>query len=580
MIKGDDSCLWLLGPAAAAALLRFAFKAAQAYHTAALGAQMERLIRADLLTCLCRGGPLCGVSSPSLPAVLSAGVDQTIPYFSHYLQAVRTAMVIPAVLFAAVLCASPMQALMLLVLSPLVPVFMLLIARGTAKINRRQWLTIRRLSLRFQEALQNLSLIRIFNLEQREYQKLKFCGRRWCTETIEVLKIAFLSALALDFLSTAGIAFCAVTLGFAIYDGGFDYGRALFVLLCVPEFFLPLRLLGKNYHARLNALGAASQMLELKNTPPLPRGGPLRPKLSACTIRLDQATVRYPDGRYGIRGLSLEIAPRKITVLSGPSGCGKTTILNALCCFVPLSSGEIYLGDQALRHCSRAWIRSRICYIPQNPRLFFGTLRNNLKCGREDLDDHQLEEALRHTGAAALLSRFRDGLSHHCGSGGTGGSGLSGGEVRLIALTRALLLDRPILLLDEPTSSLDHESEELVLRALKELARDRTVIISAHRSSLIALADRVIRLGNTGLPTKASVKEGATKKPAVKEGTAEKTSGKEVAAKAPEEAVQQKKPAFLVTGLEQDPKKEEQEEEQEKGLAAEKTAAQQEEAGR
>lgn len=497
MIRGDDSCLWLLGWALPAAVLRFLLKTLRARSTAALSARMERLIRADLLTCLCRSGPLAQVRTPSLPAVLSAGVEQTVPYFSHYLEAVRTALAVPAVLLGAVLCASPLQALVLLLLSPLVPVFMILIARGTEKVNRRQWLTIRRLSLRFQEALLNLSLIKIFNLEQREYRKLKFCGRRWCTETIQVLKIAFLSALALEFLSTAGIAFCAVTLGFAIYDHGFDYGRALFVLLCVPEFFLPLRRLGQNYHARLNALGAVSQMLELKNTPPLPRGGSLRPELRGMPLRLVHAAVCYPGGRYGIRDLSFEIPPGKITVLAGPSGCGKTTVLNALCCFVPLCAGEIFAGTQAFRECSSAWIRSQISYIPQNPRLFFGTLRDNLKCGREDLTDRRLEEALERTGAAALLSRFRDGLSHHTGSGG---SRLSGGEVRLTALTRALLQDRPLLLLDEPTASLDRESEALFLRALLKIAAGRTVIICAHRSSLITLGDQVIRLGEEQVP--------------------------------------------------------------------------------
>lgn len=511
-----------LAPYALLPLLgRFCMRLGIAKVIAKISYAIEGAVREELVNKLVRVGPLSFAIKSSLSTLFVDALDDIMPYFSSFLVTLRYAMIIPVVCLVAVALFSPWSALILLAMAPLIPFFMIVIGKGAERLNQRQWKQITRLAVRFQEALDKLSLIKLFNIERSEIEKIARLTKRWRIETMQVLRIAFLSALVLEFFATCGIALCAITLGFAVYEHGFDYTKALFVLLLAPEFFLPLRQLGFTYHARMRALGAMSSLMELlqerdifpkayhvsahsitKSSPDTSNQEAIADSTSATsvsersawmqgpfTIEFNNVSATYPNGRMGLSNFSCKFKPGVISALVGPSGAGKSTILQSIAGFTNVSSGEVIINGHSCSRDDLIALMSKISYIPQLPNLFYGTLRDNLKLGAPEASDAELIAALHKVGAHELLERFVDGLDHHVGDQNRG---ISGGETRLIALARAMLHDSAILLLDEPTASLDRDSENRFLEALKTLGKDKTVIVVAHRKELIAFADEVI----------------------------------------------------------------------------------------
>ena len=505
VLTHDSTTLYLapyaLGPIIGRLLTRLAI----ARLIAHISYVLEGTIRSELMRKLLAVGPLSLTVKSSLNTLMVDALDDILPYFTSFLITLRYAMIIPVVCLVAVALVSPWSALILFCMAPLIPFFMIMIGKGAERLNQRQWRQISRMALRFHEALSKLTLVKLFNLERAEIVKIARLTKRWRVETMQVLRIAFLSALVLEFFATCGIALCAITLGFAVYERNFDYTAALFVLLLAPEFFLPLRQMGLTYHARMRALGAMSGLIDFLNEPEHFPATASQATASAAagaaaapewlrgpfTLELKDVTALYPNGRAGVTGFSAVFKPGTVTALVGPSGVGKSTVLQTLAGFTALKSGAVVVNGH---ECSPADLRAlmaSVAYIPQLPNLFYGTLRANLKLGAPDATDEELKAALAQVGAGELLTRFGDGLDHHIGENNRG---ISGGETRLIALARALVRKCPIILLDEPTASLDRASENAFLQGLTTLGHDKTVVMVAHRSELIAFADAIITL--------------------------------------------------------------------------------------
>ena len=565
VLSQDSSQLYLAPYALGPIVGRLVARLAIARVIAHISYVVEGKIRSELMAKLISVGPLSLTVKSSLNTLLVDALDDIMPYFTSFLTTLRYAMIIPVVCLVAVALVSPWSAFILFCMAPLIPFFMIMIGKGAERLNQRQWRQISRLALRFHEALSKLTLVKLFNLERTEIVTIARMTKRWRVETMQVLRIAFLSALVLEFFATCGIALCAITLGFAVYEHGFDYTKALFVLLLAPEFFLPLRQMGLTYHARMRALGAMSSLIELlreRDLFPEPRLTGLEPALAApaapapaatsvapaeladaaaqtdaaaaaaqtataaqadawlqapFVIELNQVSACYPNGRVGITDFSACIRPNEVTALIGPSGAGKSTILQTIAGFTELTSGELRVNGHVCSHDDLLRLMPQIAYIPQLPNLFYGTLRDNLKLGAPDATDDELKQALEQVGAGELLVRFVDGLDHRVGEQNRG---ISGGETRLIALARALIRKSSILLLDEPTASLDRDSENRFLQALSTLAHDKTVLMVAHRAELKAFAQQLIEV----TPVKAEVAAEAAESTAQAESAAQAVS--------------------------------------------------------
>lgn len=470
------------------AAARFALAVWQRHVTFEAGAQISDRVRDALERRMCRLGPQWAArqSGGDLVTRLVDGVDALVPYYSAYLPQTALAALVPAVILLATLGADPWSSLVLLATAPLVPLFMVLAGHAAERASQRRWKQLRRMGAHFMDALSGLATLRLFRAVSRERELLAATGEAYRRETMAVLRVAFLSALVLEFFATVSIAVLAVLIGFRLLWGHLGFGQGLFVLLLAPEFFLPLRALGAQRHRRMDAAAAAVDLVELLDAPPIDgEAEPPRVAIAAPRVRLafERVCFGYDAGRPVLRELDLDVPAGGALTLLGASGGGKSTLLALLMGFAQPQSGRILVNGQDLATLDlEAW-RRHVAWVPQRAHVFHGSLRDNLLLAAPHADRLTLERAVQAAALGPVVARLPQGLDTPLGERG---HGLSGGERQRLALARAWLRDAPLLLLDEPMQHLDSATAAAVEGALRRLAQGRTVIRVAHRLDAIA----------------------------------------------------------------------------------------------
>lgn len=458
------------------------------------GAGVRQSVRAELAEKLFALGPvrLGGEQAGALSALLVDGIEALESYYTRFLPAMRNAVLIPLALLAVVMPLDGVSGLILLLTAPLIPLFMALIGSGAERLNRRQWAKLARMGAHFLEMVQGLTILKLFNASKREAETVARIADEYRLATMAVLRVAFLSALALEFFATLGIALVAVLIGFRLLAGEIGFERGLFILLLAPEFYGPLRTLGTQYHARMEALGTAGTLAELLARPlPSPATATAIAPTTAPEIVFRAVRHDYGGGRVGLDGAEFTLEAGRITALIGPSGAGKSTAVNLLLGFAAPTDGEILIDGTPLSGFDPQEWRRRIAWVPQRPHLFQGSIADNIRLGHPEADEAAVIAAAQAVGADRFIAALPEAYDTRLGEDG---AGLSGGQARLVALARAALRDAPLLILDEPSASLDVESEAALTQALPALARGRTVLVIAHRPATIAAADRIVRL--------------------------------------------------------------------------------------
>ncbi len=465
--------------------------------------RIKHNLRQQLYHKIQRLGPLylSDERSGEIATTLTDGVEALENYYARYLPAMSLAAWIPLSILAFVLPIDWKSALVFVVTAPLIPLFMVFIGRGAEKLNQQQWRKLTRLGGHFLDVIQGLSTLRLFNASRREAKVIERVSEDYRQSTMKVLRLAFLSSLALEFLATVSIALVAVTVGFRLLYGEMDFLYGFFVLLLAPEFYLPLRSLGTHYHARMEAIGASEKIVQILNQPnPIWKQGQRQLEDELFSIELKGVHVDYAS-RKALQGLDLIIQPGERLALVGPSGAGKTTLVNLLLGFVQPSTGQLLINGMDLSQYDVESWRRQIAWVPQKPRLFHGSVAHNLMLGLDDVETTQIWQALEMAQADQFVLQLPQGLDTLVGEGG---QGISGGQLQRLALARALLRNAKILILDEPTAHLDQDNEKLIRQAMQSLPRDMTVISIAHRLNTIQDSDRiavlnegkVVQLGN------------------------------------------------------------------------------------
>src|SRR5690606_25261374 len=345
-----------------------------------------------------------------------------------------------------------------------------------------------------------LPTLKIFGRAKAQAAKIREVTDRHRRATMSTLRVAFLSALGLERLSSLSVALVAVSIGLRLVEGEMALETALLVLIHAPEAYLPLRAVGAQYHASVEGVTAAARIFEVVETP-APAAGTRTdvPNLAHATLRLDRVTVAYEGRDAPARdGFTLTVHPGETVALTGPSGAGKSTVLAVLLGFVRPEYGRVMADWDDLADLDPDAWRAQIAWVPQRPHLFAGTVAANIRLGRPDASDAEVRAAAEAAHAREFIEALPQGFDTPLGERGLG---LSAGQRQRIALARAFLRDAPLLLLDEPTSNLDAESEAAVVDAVSRLAATRTVLLVAHRPALIALADRTVSLEPAGVPT-------------------------------------------------------------------------------
>ncbi|RFU82531.1 thiol reductant ABC exporter subunit CydD [Streptomyces triticagri] len=469
------------------------------------GAAVKSELRGRLVQRAAELGPgwLSGQRTGSLVSLATRGIDALDDYFSRYLPQLGLAVVVPVAVLARIVTEDWVSAAIIVGTLPLIPVFMVLIGWATQSRMDRQWRLLSRLSGHFLDVVSGLPTLKVFGRAKAQAEAIRRITGEYRRATMRTLRIAFLSSFALELLSTLSVALVAVTIGMRLVHGEMDLYIGLLVLVLAPEAYLPIRQVGAQYHAAAEGLAAAEEIFQVLETP-VPGDGRL--PIPEGALSLEDVTVRYP-GRQGpaVSGVSFTVEPGETVALVGPSGAGKSTLLSALLGFVRPTEGRIRIGGTDLADLSRTAWHERIAWVPQLPHVYAGTIAENVRLARPDASDDAVREALRDAGALGFVDALPRGTATTLGEGGVG---LSAGQRQRLALARAFLADRPILLLDEPTAGLDGATEAEITATVRRLAAGRTVLLVVHRPALLSVADRVVRIEEPARATVPSQPDG------------------------------------------------------------------------
>lgn len=478
---------WLLAGALVALIVRSASSWGMETLAARGAVRVKGQLRAAALDAIDRRSPEWLAVRPDVgPATaLGQGLDALDGYFSGYVpQLILTACATPFLVLT-VLLADPLSGVTVLIVFPVIPLFMILIGLATRTVQERQWSQLERLSRSFLDVVEGLTTLKIFRREQRQIDRIAREAGEYRSRTMQVLRVTFLSGFVLDLAGTFSIALVAVTVGTRLVSGEFSLALGLFVLLLLPEVFIPIRQVGAAFHASTEGLAAAERVFDL-----IEDDGDRAPatasdtEVSSRLVSSDDGSLEFAgvavhrDGRAIVGPMSFAVRPGELVALAGPSGAGKSSLVSALLGFTEISAGTI--GRPA-----------GISWTGQRAGLLQGSIAANVALGSGEPDLPLVRRALDAAG-------FPEADPNQ--ELGTAGAGLSGGQAQRVAVARCLYrawaTHAAALVFDEPSSALDAQSEAIVCAALRsEAEAGRAVLVVSHRPQVLAAADRVIEIG-------------------------------------------------------------------------------------
>ena len=420
--------------------------------------------------------------------LLTDGLEQVDAYVARYIPQILYAIMIPLIMGIAIVDALPIIGIILVVTVPLIPFFMILIGKQADRLNKEQWERMSFLSGHFLDVLQGITTLKLFGRAKDQIKVIGRLSEEFKDSTLKVLRVAFLSALVLELVSTISTALIAVYLGLTLLDGEIAFFPAFFILLLAPEFYTPFRQLGAAFHTGMAGKTSILKYEDFMNREPsLPVGGTIRLDGSVECIEIKDLTFTYKNSDNGVRHITLEAKRNAPIMLVGESGAGKSTIAHIVGGFLQAPRGTVTVDGHDICDLNIDWWRQQITYVSQHPHIMKGTLREVLSFGM-DVSDKEILDACKEVQLLDVISRHADGLDAVIGEGGLG---LSGGERQRVALARAFLRKGQVLILDEVTAHLDVKTESIISTAIQQLMKDKIVIIIGHRLQTMHWASKL-----------------------------------------------------------------------------------------
>ncbi|MGX5914651.1 thiol reductant ABC exporter subunit CydD [Aliidiomarina sp. Khilg15.8] len=439
-------------------------------------------------------GQASGEDRASVANTINEPIQSLSAYYARFQVQMWIALMVPLFIILVVAALDWIAALFLFFAAPIIPLFMALVGMGAESLNRRHLATTQRLSGLFVDRVRNLTNLRLFNATTRATTDIAQASDECRRANMATLRVAFLSSAVLEFFAAVAIAAVAIYVGFSLL-GYFTFGPAaqmtlfsgLAVLLLAPEFFQPLRTLSQFYHDRAAAL-AAAELLARHSA--LPIAQPVQPGAAAKRgVDCNNLHFSHPGRPVIFNGWSGHFQEGEISLLHGPSGAGKSTLLQLITGVLPLQGGDIRIFGELPA-------TQAVAYLAQRPHFAHGSVADNLRLVVPDCGEDALWRALDKVGLTPRIASLPEGLATPLGDQG---AGLSGGELRRLALARVWLSPTPLVVLDEPTASLDDLSAHFVREAIVQLkAAGHTVIVSSHDALLVPIADMQIELPSQG----------------------------------------------------------------------------------
>ena len=456
--------------------------------------RIKSIIRKEAFSHTLALGPVHARSEKTggLINLLTEGTEKLDDYFTLYVPALVHIAILPMVIILFVFYFDWPSAIILLLTGPLIVFFMWLIGTYARKISDDQWQSFNRLSARFLDSIQGLKTLKLFGVSENESEQIASSSNQFRIITMRVLRVAFLSGMVLELAASISIAMVALQVGIRLIEGMMVFQPALFVLLLAPEFYLPFRALGQHHHAGMEGSAAASELFSLMNRPAnVSAGKSGTPDTGKSPeIICQNLHFAYPGQTdHAIKDLSCTLEPGKMTAIVGPSGSGKTTFIHLLLAYIRPGSGTIHVNGTALHDIDPDAWRQHVAYVSQHPHFFNGSVLENLLQARPHATMDEVLDATVQAGADQFIREMPHGYHTILADNA---SRLSGGERQRLALARALLRKSGLLILDEPTSYLDPESEQKIAGANLKAMSNRTTIVIAHRLKTVRNADNIL----------------------------------------------------------------------------------------
>lgn len=459
------------------------------------GATLRRHLREQVMHKLAQIGPMTIQQRPagSWATIMLEQVENIHNFYARYLPQQFLSLIVPIAILCAVFPFNWTAGVILFATLPLLPLFMALAGMKAAEANQQNIGILARLSGQFLDRLKGLETIRLFGQAQAQTEQIYQSTEAFRLSTMNVLKIAFLSSAVLEFFTAISIAVMAVYFGFTYLGelnfGSYDVAVPLFVgffcLMLAPEFYQPLRELGVYYHDKAAAIASADSLEAFLSEEVLAQtNGQKNLPNQPLVIEAENCVILTPQGKPLTKPLNFALKENQHIALVGQSGAGKTSLMNLLLGFLPYE-GNIKINGIELRELDIAQWREKLAWVGQNPQLIRGTLKENIRLGNHATET-EMASALVQSKADEFV--YRLGLDYEVRDSN---SGISGGQAQRIAIARALLRQAQLLLLDEPTASLDMQSEQQVLEALQQLSSTRTTLMITHRIEDLKQCDEI-----------------------------------------------------------------------------------------
>lgn len=444
----------------------------------ALGSRSVALLRQRIMPHMIEQGIEPPESQGNTVHLLTDGLNQVEAYIARYVPQMMYAVIMPLIMGIAIIDSAYWIGVILLVTVPLIPFFMILIGKQAESMNRQQWERMSFLSGHFLDVLQGLSTLQLLGRSKEQLAVIARLSGEFRDSTLRVLRVAFLSALVLELVSTISTALIAVYLGVTLLYGYIDFFSAFFILLLAPDFYAPFRQLGAAFHTGMAGKTSLIKLAEyLATEGKLLSGGTVQLTEPINTIEFRHADYQYHTGGAVLHDIDLTIRGEDRIMLVGESGAGKTTLAHIVAGFLTPPRNRVFVNGIDLHDLHMEWWRSQIVYVSQRPYIFSGTLRDAIRFGM-DASDEEILHACQQAEVYDVVMQKPGGLDYCVGDGG---EGLSGGEKQRIALARAFLREGSVLILDEVTAHLDVKTESLLRVALERLMAHKTVILIGHR---------------------------------------------------------------------------------------------------
>lgn len=430
-----------------------------------------------------------GMSMAGLTQVSMEGVEQLDLYYSSYLPQFFFAMIAPIILFAICVWIDWRTALVLLACVPLIPVSIIAVSKYAKKIFAKYWGKYTSMGDKFLDSVQGLKELKIFKADEAQHGKMNESAEEFRKITMKVLVMQLASTTIMDLVAYggAGAGIALAICGAAFW--GLSPIYALFLCLVAVEFFLPLRAFGSAFHVAMNGASAGKKIISLLNTPD-PEWG--TEEVCGKTIELKGVTFSYDGERDVLKNVSMTFPEKGMTAIVGESGCGKSTVVNMLVGAFRPKSGSITVGDVPLESLSRESYYSHLAAVSYNTYIFNETVRENFLLANKAATDEQIYAAFEAVNLAEFI-RENGGLDKVITEDA---NNISGGQKQRLALAVNLVTDKDIYVFDEATSNIDVESESIIMRNIKALSQNKSVIVISHRLANVVPADNIYFMEN------------------------------------------------------------------------------------